>query len=377
MWEQDARIERINLAAFEEDVVFASVKGKGAHGEIEVCDGLILFWDGYICLQMKMRDLEAEGKDRGIKWIEKKVYGKAVGQLRKTLEEIKADGMIDYINSRGVRVRPGDICRKCLHAVVIYRFGDAFGPNRHVAFIRDSKRVGKVHFIHEDDWHRILSSLKSPNELKEYLEYRKMITSSKEGHQPNEGCIFAAYAMEDDCLARDEDGWRHLCRQVPDDDHFDFVGFLRELYAHVDSGHKERTAKLICAINEFPGSSYRSIREYLQLSIKAVKEQKYNRPYKVIYEDTHIGLIVAANPHKGRQSSIEFGMCVAGAAKELFELRFCIGVVASHEGGEFFLDWLLVDQSVMSRQQAEEFQSETNVFRKGKRRAIPSRHFYE
>lgn len=377
MWEQDARVEKINLSAFEEDVVFASVKRKGAHGAIEVCDGLILFWDGYVCLQMKMRDSDSEEDHRGIKWIEKKVYGKAVGQLQNTIEEIEGNGMIDYINARGVRVRPADICRKCLHAVVIYQYGDASGPNRRVAFIRDSKRVGTVHFIHEDDWYRILSSVKSPNELKEYLEYRKLITSSKEGHYPNEGCIFAAYAMEDDALAQDENGWRYLCRQVPDDDRFDFVAFLRELYTHVDSGHKERTSKLICAINEFPSSSYKSIREYLQLSIKAVKEQKYNRPYKIILEDTHIGLIVAANLHKGRQSSIEFGTCIAGAAKELFELRFCIGVVASHEGGEFFLDWLLVDQSVMSRQQAEEFRSETGVFRKGKRRAIPSRHFYE
>lgn len=377
MWEQDARIERINLLAFEEDVIFASVKAKHVQGEIEVCDGLILFWDGYICLQMKMREAEAEGEDRGAKWIEKKLYGKAVGQLRKTLDEINGNGMIDFINSRGVRVLPSDICRKCLHAVVIFQFGEAFGPRRHVAFTRESKRVGTVHFIHEYDWHRILSNLKSPNELQEYLKYRKMVTSSKEGHYPNEGCVFAAYAMEDDCLARDENGWRHLSRQMPDDDPFDFVGFLRELYAHVDSGHKERTARLICAINEFPSSSYRIIREYLRLSIRAVKEQKFNRPYKIILEETHIGLVVVANLHEGRQSSIEYGMSIAGAAKELFDLRFCIGVVLSHEGGDLFLDWLLIDQSVMSRQQAEELQSKINVFRNSKKRSISSRHFYE
>ena len=86
--------QEINRKFYFDDFVLTNLFYTKDGVKMEICDGLIEFQDIYIILQIKERSSSYNEYNNYSKWIEKKVYKKAVSQIKDTIHILQMNGVL-------------------------------------------------------------------------------------------------------------------------------------------------------------------------------------------------------------------------------------------------------------------------------------------
>ena len=79
----------INRKFYFDDFVLTNLFYTKNGVKIEICDGLIEFQNMYIILQVKEKSTSNNAQDNYLNWLEKKVYKKAVSQIKDTIHVLQ------------------------------------------------------------------------------------------------------------------------------------------------------------------------------------------------------------------------------------------------------------------------------------------------
>lgn len=128
----------------------------------ELCDGLVEFQDAYVIFQIKEKD-GSKAQD----WLHKKVYKKAVSQIKDTIDMIKNPGKIEVESFSGERINL--VSTKQIMPVIIFDSDDIDYKQVHVSSQDESLRINVFSM---NDFLKMLDSISIPYDIVYYLELR-------------------------------------------------------------------------------------------------------------------------------------------------------------------------------------------------------------
>lgn len=137
----------------------------------ELCDGLVEFQDAYVIFQIKEKD-GSTAQD----WLHKKVYKKAVSQIKDTIDMIRNLGEIEVESFSGEKITL--VSTKQIMPVIIFDSDDNDYKQVHVSSQNNALRINVFSM---NDFVRMLDSIAIPYDIVYYLELR---TSFFDGEFP-------------------------------------------------------------------------------------------------------------------------------------------------------------------------------------------------
>lgn len=142
---------------------------KDGKNKNEVCDCLIEFLDYYIIIEVKERGNETEKEDYDVTWLEKKVYKKAISQLKKAIEIIKDNETIIAANDCG-RIFVADVTREIIPIAV---FLNPDVSEYHKVHCSQRSMPGlNINIFNMVDFEKVLKNVIVPYDIFNYLCFR-------------------------------------------------------------------------------------------------------------------------------------------------------------------------------------------------------------
>lgn len=128
----------------------------------ELCDGFIDFLDVYVVFQIKEKN-----RSTSPDWLRKKVYKKAVSQIKDTIQMLRAGSGIEVMNYTGEKINLSS--RKRILPVILFASEETKYEPVHVSSVNKNLRINVLSI---QDFQRVLESLGIPYDIVTYLEMR-------------------------------------------------------------------------------------------------------------------------------------------------------------------------------------------------------------
>lgn len=129
--------QEINRKFYFDDFVLTNLFYTKDGIKMEICDGLIEFQDIYIILQIKEKAANNDTDENNIKWLSKKVYKKAVSQIKDTIRILQNESSLVVEDMYGQTVEIDN--SKKIIPVIIFKADDISDGNFFVNWIMLSK----------------------------------------------------------------------------------------------------------------------------------------------------------------------------------------------------------------------------------------------
>lgn len=268
--------EKLHSLVFLEEFVFARNKFKPSEAtELELADAVVMLGDVLLIFQIKERSkFEVIGVDAEKKWFESKVLGKATKQIRDTLRYLQAYDEICVPNERGHVFNLAANEFKKIIKVVVYATPNLLPEEcsgvRH--YISDT--AGFIHIVNASDYVEIGRTLRVPEEVVRYFDYREDVVTGFGGvcAQLPEASIAGHFVGGDSKIAPTFDSYKFLHRLVDDSKEWDLAPFLRGMHGTLTSDiNSDDYYSILIEFAKQPRSSWKLIKERFVLSIEKVK----------------------------------------------------------------------------------------------------------
>ena len=224
--QSESAIAQVNRNHFLREFTYSNQRFKTGEGqEREFADSAIWIDDLLILQEIKERQSEkvSQNPEEQAKWYESKVRGKAVDQLKRTMDGLGGRNPILLTNERGHVVDIGKCTATTIHKLVVFSPSPFLSPVlvKRKAYI--SERIGFVHFFTLYDYQKMCANLVTPLEIAEYLTWRQNICL----HLPEECNAVTEKALVGQFLVgNDESG--------PSEDFEEYVDHLDQEVRHVN-----------------------------------------------------------------------------------------------------------------------------------------------
>jgi hypothetical protein len=171
----EGALGRLNESYFFREFTFSTNTFKpNRTTQLELADALVWLDDFLIVVQAKERyaSFGASLADES-NWFQKEVMGKAVSQIRNTLQYLNSYDSIELSNNQGHAFNLANAKNKRTHKLVLYHTKESVPEDcASRRFVMDSD-AGIVHVISSDDYHGILETLITPAEVEQYMSFRE------------------------------------------------------------------------------------------------------------------------------------------------------------------------------------------------------------
>lgn len=167
----ELRCTNVLIDYFFKEFVYKNLYVYDGKQKKELCDGLVEFQDAYVIFQIKEKD-GSTAKD----WLHKKVYKKAVSQIKDTIDMIRNLGEIEVESFSGEKITL--VSTKQIMPVIIFDSDDNDYKQVHVSSQNNALRINVFSM---NDFVRMLDSIAIPYDIVYYLELR---TSFFDGEFP-------------------------------------------------------------------------------------------------------------------------------------------------------------------------------------------------
>ena len=165
--------QQINRKFYFDDFVLTNLFYNKNGVKMEICDGLIEFEDLYIILQIKEKAVHKDTIENNTKWLEKKVYKKAVSQIKDTINVLQSENNLIVEDMYGQRVIIDNTKR--IVPVIIFQADDITSYNK----VHHSNTSNiDINIFSVKDYEIMMTILKMPLEITEYLGLRAKIFST-------------------------------------------------------------------------------------------------------------------------------------------------------------------------------------------------------
>lgn len=357
---------------FLEEFVFARNKFSPANAtELELADAVVLLGDVLIICQIKERaktDVVIEDAERV--WFKNKVLGKATKQIRDTLKYLETFEEVLVANGRGHKFNLAAQQYRNVIKVVIYATGAPLPRDCAEVRHHTSKTAGFIHIVNAKDYLEVGRTLRVPEEVVRYFEYRQAVVESLDGSCPPEAAIAGHFIGGDPATPPSIDSAKYLHQLVNDEAEWDLAPFLKRLHATLTA--TEDSNDYYAILREFaklPRSMWRAVKERLRLCIQKVTDGEFARPYRMAFPSMNCGFVfIPADPalvadpqwNKLRLNGLQN---ITAAHKYDQRLARCVGCLVSKDGPYFDIQWCFMEYDWAEHPEMEESLRKSSPFR--------------
>lgn len=341
MTESETQISKLNSSFFFREFTFSSNRfrfnNKGE--ELELADNVVWIDDLLLITQIKERNKSAgENIER---WFKNKVLRKAVKQIKNTIKYFDTYKDISITNEKGHILNVGKARTANPIKLIIYSPGDSFPDSLRFLKFYKSRDVGYIHLFHIEDYLWICKYLITPFEIKEYLDFRKLLFQNHEKIIDilPEQYVLGHYIQTLDTTHINLEYIENLKNLVHDEEEFD-ISFIIENFNDRIRINPEGVDYYV-VIKELAKLNRSELREFKKryiLSIEKSKEQKFILPYRITSLNTACGFVFIPIEFS-RKDKWQIALNnYTEAHKYEQKLDKCIGMIVYHNPEEMFFD---------------------------------------
>jgi hypothetical protein len=321
--------------------------------ELELADAVVMLGDVLLIYQIKERSAaEAGDVDAERRWFESKVRGKAIRQVKNTLQYLNAYKEISVPNERGHVFNLAAHEFRAIIKIVIFlpaaNFPDDCQRVRHHV----SGTAGFIHILDARDYYHLSRILKVPEEIVRYFEYRERVLTEFSrmcGGLP-EPSIAGHFIGGDPDVPPAIESASYLGRLVDDEEEWNLTPLLRGLYDHITTNDPlEAHYKILVELAKLPRSMWREVKTRIRLCIEKVQRSEFAQPYRLAFPDRDCGFVFVPVDQELTQHPDWPNMKVRGlenfmrAHKHDQRLGKCVGVQVSNDGSYVEIYWGLIE----------------------------------
>jgi hypothetical protein len=322
--------------------------------EVEFADAVVALDDVLLVFQIKERVQVSTSTPNGEqRWFEKKVIRDATRQIRDTLGFLESCDAIPIQNQRG---RQFDIASRHFREVirvVIYRGAEKLPSACRTKKHHRSETASFIHVFEARDYLEMARVLRVPEDVIRYLRYRESAITRFDAacRDLPEASMVGGFVGGEDDHAPSHDSYLNLHRMLPDEDSWDISSYLRTLRDH--TSHPAYDDDYYAILREFarlPRSFWREFKKRLLLCIQNVENDTFALPYRIACPTRDVGIILFSldssfTAREQWQDSMIPGLINFTELHKFDQkLRKCIGVQVAMVGGDFDIQWCMIDR---------------------------------
>ena len=290
--------ENVFFAEFAFDSTQVRVPGKG---DIEIADHLVLVDDIGIIFQLKEREAGANATEAALrKWFDQTVRKRAVAQIRATREMLTQFQGAELMNQRGHSV-PLDAPKAATYpAIIIYDAPTV--PHFRPPYYCVSRTAGFVHFVKAIDYFGVCKYLVTPTEVCDYLSFRQIAVQVLElaPNPVSEGALVGQFMGGDLDAIPNERFLGALGALIQDQERWDVSFLTARMSSQISfrDGNESPTShyRILAGLAKLSRSELRKLKERLVLTLAAVEEDRFEKPYRFAVPRTDTGFLIFPVP---------------------------------------------------------------------------------
>ncbi len=346
-------VAQLNATTFWREFTFSETRFFPRPTEqVELADGIVKIGSLVLVFQLKERAGETSDPDTERQWFRRKVLRKASDQIKASLRYLAENEEIRLINGRGheVVVKGADL--QDIKKIVVFLPGSSLPEDCWETKFRVSGTAGFIHIVEASDYLGILETLRVPDDVRLYFEYREVVLPrlQEAGVVVEEPDIMFAFLSEKDLP--ESRSIEKLRGFVQDLDAFDLSNIMQNLEHHIVN--PESSTDYYRIIEEFarvPRSIWREFKARLVSCLEASKTGKACRRFRFAFPRTRCTFMVAnMDPDwpvtgvDGMKLRTNAVVMFTQAAKYDLKTQLGVGLLISKDGEYFQLDWCVVDE---------------------------------
>lgn len=341
--------------------------------EFELADAVVMLGKDLLVYQIKERKAPNNASQETEKqWFERKVLGKAVKQIRDTIEYLNRYEEINVENHRGHIFNIASRNFRKVIKVIIYVPSDKIPKDCLSVRYYKSKNCDFIHIVNARDYIEISRALRVPSEIVEYFNYREnaIINFDIDSHDIVEASLVGHFIGCDHSTPPKPASaiWRQ--RLIQDQDTWDLGPFLRRLKENFEI--ESNAADYYDILREFaylPRSAWREVHLRFRLCIDIINESREELPYRISFPDRSCGFVfIPMLPEISQDDN--YKTILMNAAKNFTyahkyeqRLKKCVGVVFSKYKAYIDIYWCLLSSDWQEDDEMEKNLRENFPFR--------------
>lgn len=375
--------KELHSLLFLEEFVFSRNKfSPPESSELELADAVVLLGDVLLIYQIKERAKDqAGGPEAERSWFQSKVLGKAKNQIRDTLRYLQTYREILIPNERGHVFNLAESASAKILKIIVYRPSANLPDDCRSVRYYESKSAGFIHIVDANDYLEIGRTLRVPQEVVRYFEYRESVLTRFAGEEVNlpEAAIAGHFigGKQEEVLPTVESA-KYLHQLVQDDREWDLAPFLRGFHDHLsEPGVGDDYYAILIEFAKLPRSAWRKVKERIVLCIEKVQKDEFTRPYRISVPETGCGFVFI--PVISKFVKEADWLTVRANAIQNFtllhkydqKLSKCIGILVARDGEYFDIQWCLVSHEWTEDPELQKALDDNSPFRPVQETRVP------
>ncbi|TPK93177.1 MULTISPECIES: hypothetical protein [unclassified Mesorhizobium] len=348
--------------------------------QVELADGIVKIGSLALLFQLKERSQETADPDVERRWFQGKVLKKATSQIKDSLRYLSENEEIRLTNgqSHEIVVKGADL--QDIKKIVVFLAGRSLPQDCWKTKFHVSTTAGFIHVMAAHDYLGILRTLRVPDDVRQYLEYRENVLPRLEhdGVVVEEPDIMVAFLSEKDLP---EPGLReNMSAFVQDLDAFDLTFIMRDLHSRiVNPDGSTDYYRILEEFARLPRGLWREVKTRFVKSLSASKRGEAIRPFRLAFPKSDCAFMIASLdlewPATGADGLRMRNNAVAmftEAAKYDLKTQRGVGILMSRDGEFFHIDWCFVDEPWAPNAKMDDLLATTSLFRPTRERMVDS-----
>lgn len=335
----------INRKFYFDDFVLTNLFYVKDGVKMEICDGLIEFQDIYIILQIKERLTPNNAQDNYLKWLEKKVYKKAVSQIKDTIHILQSESGLIVEDMYGQKVAIEN--RKKIIPVIIFK-ADDISDYRKVYHSATSNI--NINIFSVKDYEIMMDILKMPLDITEYLGLRAEIFSTSNVDfiidDSDENWISMGQINSETDFANYFIGSRIRDNSIDETYTHDFLNIISKYYSkqtNNNPNYKQILNRLLCL--DRVGAKY--FMERWNCCWDDAKNKTLRYRYRMVMQNEYekFGFLFVSTQKGIKEDCDDFYIYIGKLFVQKYELDTALIIINYYEGnGNYFVNWVMLSK---------------------------------
>ena len=335
----------INRKFYFDDFVLTNLYYTKAGVKMEICDGLIEFQNIYIIVQVKEKSTHDDTLDNYLKWLEKKVYKKAVSQIKDTIHVLQNEKNLIVEDMHGQTVIIDS--SKRIIPVIIFKTDKTFDYRKVYHSVNNDININIFSIA---DYQTMMSILKMPIDITEYLCSRAEIFKSSNVDlvvdDSKDNWLALGRIKSETDFANFFIGNRIKDASVDEIATYDFLNIISKYYSKRTNNnpeYKQIINRMLCL--DRLGAKY--FMERWNKCWDDAKNKTLRYQYRMIMQNQYekFGFLFVSSKKGIKEDDNNFYAYIGNLFVQKYELDTAIIIINYYEGGgNFLVNWLMLSR---------------------------------
>ena len=328
------------LFFFKEFTFFQNIFKTKENNEFEFADNVIWLQDLLIVYQVKERTFGSSDPIKERNWFNGKVLGKAIRQIRDTLNYLNQYDKIPLKNRRGQTFELSKNSLNAIDRIILYYSNEFLPVDCKNCKFRKSKVAGLIHIIPAQDYVKLCQTLITPSEMHEYLQFREdLIKRYQDKVSPiTEPALLGQFLYGDLDKEPNENYLKYLYSVEKNHHLWNMSKFLEDFPQKIIGKVQPKDYyPIVSEIAKLNRNDLIAFKERFSLTIKNAKSGEVILPYRMVIPRTSCSFVFVPCPKQFRENQIQGLKNFTNAHKYDQKLHKCLGVSVAQDDDDYFL----------------------------------------